>query len=168
MHPVSIFVFPGGPMNRALSLFILTVFLLTAAACGEKKITGPSAIKSKNILSVLRDLSQAYEKKNLDAFMSNVADGYPERGTFSSTLAALFMNYEAIHFNIQYSKIFILVQDRGQIKVSCNWDAEWLAPKGTSQKSGGRVTFAFDPGNFKLVSIDGKNPFIPVESPVKN
>jgi len=155
-------------MNRALSFFILSAFLVTALACSEKKITDASAIKSQNILSILRDMSQSYEKKNLNAFMSNLADGYPERGRFSSTLAEIFANYEAIHFNIQFSKMFILIQDRGQIRVSCNWDAEWLAPKGTSQKSGGRVTFVFDPGNFKLVAIDGKNPFIPVESTVKN
>jgi hypothetical protein len=154
-------------MKRVLPYFIITALLFTAAACGEKKITDPSAIKSKNILSVLRDLSQSYEKKDLNAFMSNVADSYPEREAFSGALAGLFANYEAIHFSLQYTKMVIMVQDRGQIKVSCNWDAEWLAPKGTSQKSGGRVTYVFDPGSFKLVAIEGQNPFIPVESPVK-
>jgi hypothetical protein len=154
-------------MNRTLSLVMITAFLFTVSACGEKKPPDPSALKSKNVLSVLRDMAQSYEKKALDSFMSSVADGYPERESFSSALASIFANYEAIHFNIQYTKMNILVQDRGPIKVSCNWDAEWLASKGTSQKSGGRITFAFDPGNFKLVAIEGKNPFIPTESTVK-
>ena len=154
-------------MNRVLSLVLISAFLFTVSACGEKKPPDPSAVKSKNVLSVLKDMTQSYEKKTLVSFMSNVSDGYPEKEAFSTTLASIFANYEAIHFNIQYTRMFILVQDRGQIKVTCNWDAEWLAAKGTSQKSGGRVTFAFDPGNFKLVAIEGNNPFIPTESTLK-
>jgi hypothetical protein len=160
-------VFPGGLMNRIVSFFLISAFLLTATACGEKKITDPSAIKSKNILSVLKDLSQSYEKKELDAFMSNVADNYPERNGFSGALTGVFANNDAIHFNIQYTRMVILIQDRGQIKATFNWDAEWLAPKGTSQKNGGRATFIFEPTSFKLTAIEGQNPFIPVENKIQ-
>ena len=154
-------------MKRILSFFLVMICLHTVSACSSKKPLDPSAIKSKNVLSVLKDMTGFYEKKNLESFMSTVAEGYPKREMFSRSLTEVFSKYTAIHFNVQYSKILIMIQDRGWIKVSCNWDAKWLAPGGTSQKSGGRVTFAFDQGNFKLVAIEGKNPFIPMESAMK-
>ena len=154
-------------MRRALSFVLFFTVLFMVSACGEKKPPDPSAVKSKNVLSVLKDMAQSYEKKNLELFLSNVSETYPERAALSDALAAVFANYEAIHFNIQYTKMLILVENRGQIRVTYNWDAEWLTPKGTSQKGGSRVTFAFDPATFKLVAIDGKNPFIPTVSAVK-
>ena len=50
-----------------------------------------------------------------------------------------------------------------------NWDSEWQTAGGSVQKNSGRSTFIFDPRETKLVSIDGKNPFIPqpAETPGK-
>jgi len=155
-------------MYRALSLLVMTALLLTPAACSEMKTPDPSAIQGKNILSTLRTMSRSYEQKDLKAFMSDVTNRYPERETFSKSLATAFSKYETIHFNIQYSKMLITVKEKTQIRASFNWDAEWLGTKGISQKNGGRVTLVFDAGSFKLIDIDGKNPFIPVETPVKH
>jgi hypothetical protein len=154
----------GGLMNRTLSLLVITMLVFFAAACSDKKPPDPAAIQGKNVLSVLRAMSQFYETKNLNAFMSDVSANYRDRAAFSSSIAAVFSKYQTIHFNIQYTKMLIMTKEGGQIRTSFNWDAEWLGAKGTSQKNGGRVTLVFEPGKFKLVAIDGKNPFVPVEN----
>jgi hypothetical protein len=150
-------------MSRMLSFLTILSLLLTSTACSAKKPLEPSALKSKNVLSVLKEMSASYEKKDLSAFLSDVSDGFRERETFAKSLTAVFAKYEAIHFNIQYTKMLIMIEEKGQIRAAFNWDAEWLAAGGAMQKNGGRVTFVFDPGNFKLLAIDGKNPFVPVE-----
>lgn len=150
-------------MNRILSFFLTTLLLCTFSACSGKKPLEPAGLQGKNIISVLNDITRAYEKKELEAFMSNVSDGYKNREDLAQALSAVFTKYDSIRFNVQHAKMLILTQENGQTKASCNWDAEWLAPGGTSQKSGGRVTFVFDAKKFKLNAIEGKNPFIPAE-----
>jgi hypothetical protein len=151
-------------MNRALSLVVMATLLFTIFACSGKKPLESAGIQGKSILTILKDMGQSYAKKDLDSFLSDVSDDYKNREELSKSLAAVFAKYESIRFNIQYTKLFVVAKEGGQTKTSFNWDAEWLAPGGTSQKSGGRVTFVFDPKKFKLVAIDGKNPFIPVEN----
>jgi hypothetical protein len=156
-------------MKQLFALLAITALLFTASACSGKKPPDQSSIKSKNVLSALRDIGKAYEKKDLSAFMDNVAPGYQDREAFSRSLAAVFLKNETIRFNIQYTKMLIMVEEKGPIKATFNWDGEWLAVGGTTQKNGGRVTLVFDPGSFKLMSIDGKAPFVPlpVELPGK-
>ena len=156
-------------MNRLFALLAITALFFTTSACSEKKPPEPAAIKSKNVLSALRDMRSAYEKKDLSSFMDNVAPGYQDREAFSRSLEAVFLKNETIHFNIQYTKMLIMVQEKGPIKTTFNWDGEWLAVGAPIQKNGGRITLVFDPGSFKLMSIDGKNPFVPqpVETPGK-
>jgi hypothetical protein len=151
-------------MNRLLSLIVLTALLFTVSSCSGKKPPEQTAIRSKNVLSVLRDINRAYEKKDLAAFMADVSPNYQDRDALSGSLATVFSRQETIHFNIQYSKMLIMVDEKGQAKASFNWDAEWLATSGTTQKSGARVTMVFEAGTFKLLSIDGKNPFVPQPS----
>ncbi len=154
-------------MIRLLSSFLMLTLLLTATACSEKKTWERSALQSRNVLSVLRDMTHAYEIKNRDSFLSNVADEYAGRDNLSQVLAAVFTKYEVIHLNIQYTKMLIMIQDKGRIKVSANWDADWTTSTGITQKSGGHATFFFSPDSFKLTAIEGKNPFIPAENPLK-
>ncbi|MCK9420105.1 MAG: hypothetical protein M0R70_12075 [Nitrospirae bacterium] len=156
-------------MKQLFTLLAITALLFTTSACSGKKTPDQSAVKSKNVLSALRDMRTAYEKKDLSSFMDNVAPAYQDREAFSRSLAAVFLKNETIHFNIQYTKMLIMVEEKGPIKTSFNWDGEWLAVGGTTQKNGGRVTLVFEPGNFKLMSIDGKDPFVPlpVEMPGK-
>ena len=149
-------------MKRLFTLLAIAAILFTTSACSAKKPPEQTAVRSKNILAALRDINKAYEKKDLSSFMDNVAPGYQDREAFSSSLAALFLKNETIHFNIQYTKMLITVEAKGPIKATFNWDGEWLAVGGTTQKNGGRVTLVFDPGSFKLMSIDGKDPFVPL------
>ncbi len=156
-------------MKQLLTLLAIAAILFTTSACSGKKPPDPAAIKSKNVLSVLRDIRAAYEKKDLSSFMDNVAPGYQDREALSRSLAAVFLKYETIRFNLQYTKMLIMVEEKGPIKATFNWDGEWFAAGGTTQKNGGRVTLVFDPGSFKVISIDGKDPFVPlpVEAPGK-
>jgi hypothetical protein len=156
-------------MKQLFALLAITALLFTASACSGKKPPDQSSIKSKNILSALRNMSTTYEKKDLSAFMDNVAPGFHDREALSRSLAAVFLKNETIRFNIQYTKMLIMVEEKGPIKTTFNWDGEWQAVGGTTQKNGGRVTLVFDPGSFKLMSIDGKDPFVPlpVELPGK-
>jgi hypothetical protein len=156
-------------MNRIISLLALTALLVVAPACSAKKTPDQSAVKGKNILAVLKTMRSAYEKKDLSSFMDNVAPGYPDREALSKSMADVFLKNETIHFNIQYTKMLITVEEKGAVKATFNWDGEWIAVGGTTQKNGGRVTLVFGPGNSKLMSIEGKDPFIPqpVEMPGK-
>jgi len=149
-------------MKRLITLLAIPLMLLTMSACSEKKLPDQSAVKSKSVLAALRTLAGTYEKKDLSSFMDNLAPDFREREAYSKSIAAVFSKTETIHFTIQYTKMVIVVEDKGMIKVTFNWDGEWLAKAGTTQKNGGRVTLVFNPGSFKLTSIDGKDPFVPV------
>jgi hypothetical protein len=159
-----LFLHSGGFMNRLLSFLLATMLMFSASACSGKKPLESAGLQGKNIISVLNDITRAYEKKDLDAFLSNVSDEYKDRDSLATSLATVFAKYDSIRFNIQHTKMVIMAQESGKSKTSCNWDAEWVAPGGTSQKSGGRVTLVFDSKKFKLLAIEGKNPFIPTES----
>jgi len=152
-------------MNRFLSC--LAVIILFTSACSTKKPIEQTAYKSKTILSALRDMDKSYEKKDLDSFMSDVSTSYDKREAFAKSLAAVFSRYETIHFNIQYAKMIIMIDQASIMRATFTWEAEWIAAGGTSVKDGGRVTLVFEPGDFKLISIDGKNPFLvqPGETP---
>ena len=154
-------------MNRILSFTLIAAVIFSFSACSSKKPPEQAAVKSKNVLSVLRDMSKTYEQKDLSAFLSNVSDKYQNRDSFSKTLTSVFSRYETIHFNIQYTKMLILIEEKGQTRATFTWDAEWTAAGGAAMKDGGRVTLVFEPGAFKLSSIDGKNPFLaqPGETP---
>ncbi len=156
-------------MNRLLSFLMVIILLLTASACSGKKPPEQIAVKSRNILSVLREMSKSYEQKKLDAFLSDVSNAYGDRESFAKSLTAVFSKYETIHFNIQYAKMIIMIEEKGRIKATFTWDGEWTAAGGTIVKDGGRVTLVFEPDNVKLASIEGKNPFLaqPGETPGK-
>ena len=156
-------------MNRIVSLLAITLLLLTASACSAKKPPDQSALKGRSVLSTLKDLRSAYEKKDLSSFMNNVAPGYQDREALSKSLADVFVKNATILFNIQYTKMLITVEEKGPIKTTFNWDGEWTAVEGTTQKNGGRVTLVFEAEGFKLLSIEGKDPFVPlpVELPGK-
>jgi hypothetical protein len=154
-------------MKRLITLLAITALLFTTSACSGKKPPDQSVIKGKNILAALKDMRSAYEKKDLSPFMDSVAPGYQDREALSKSLADVFLKNETIHFNIQYTKMLITVEEKGPIKATFNWDGEWIAVGGTTQKNGGRATLVFAPGSSKLMSIEGKDPFVPqpVEMP---
>lgn len=154
-------------MNRVLALFAVFAVLVVFPACSGKKTPEQAAVKSKNVLSVLRGMNKAYEQRDLDAFMSDVSAEFPGRAAFAKSLTEVFSKYETVHFNIQYAKMLITIEEKGPIRTTFTWDGEWLTAGGSSVKDGGRVTLVFEPGGFKMSSIDGKNPFLaqPGETP---
>jgi hypothetical protein len=156
-------------MNRILVLLIAATLLLTASACSEKKLPAVAAAKSKNMLTVLRELDNTYQKKDLAGFMAQVAPLYPEREALSSSLTTVFSRFETISLNIQYTKMLIVIEEKGKVRTTFNWDGAWHKAGGDVQKDGGRVTLVFAPGDFKLLAIEGKNPFLaqPGEAPRK-
>ena len=116
-------------MKRLFALLAITALLFTTSACSAKKPPDQSAVKSKNILAVLRDIDKAYEKKDLSSFMDNVAPGYQDREALSKSLADVFLKNETIRFNIQYTKMLITVEEKGRDqgnvqlgrRVDCRW-----------------------------------------------
>ncbi len=149
-------------MKQLFTLLTITALLFTSFACSGKKPPAQAAVKGKSVLSALRDISKAYENKDLSSFMDNVAPGYRDREAFSKALTKVFSKNETIRFNIHYTKMIIMVEKKGWIRTTFNWDGEWHAVKGTTQKNGGRVTLVFEPDSFKITSIDGKDPFVPL------
>ncbi len=156
-------------MNRILFFLLVSSLLLNAAACGTKKPPEQSAIQGNKVISTLQDISRTYEKKDLSAFMAQIANSYKDREAFVKSLEPIFAKYETVRFTIQYTKMLITIEYKDMTKVSFNWDSEWQTAGGSVQKNSGRSTFVFDPRDTKLVSIDGKNPFIPqsAETPGK-
>jgi len=156
-------------MNRILFFLLASSILLTATACGGKKPPEQAAIKGNKVISTLQDMSRTYEKKDLSAFMSQIANSYKDRQAFVKALESIFTKYESVRFTIQYTKMLITVEYKDTTKAAFNWDSEWQTTGGSVQKDSGRSTFLFDPRETKLVSIDGKNPFIPqpAETPGK-
>lgn len=148
-------------MNRILSILVIIAFLIIAPSCSSTKPPTPPAVQGTRITATLKDLSSMYEKKNLTGFMSLISDKYKDRQAFSESIVSVFSKYESVHFTIQYTKMFITIEDRGMTRATFNWDSGWQTAGGNLLKNSGRATFVFDPGDGKLVSIDGKNPFIP-------
>jgi hypothetical protein len=147
-------------MNR-FALAALILFFSAFSACSSAKPPAAAAVQGNKTMTSLRDLSDFFQKKNHAGFMSLIADDFKDRKTFSASIQAVFSRYEAVHCTIQYSKMVIMVEDKGMIRATFNWNSDWRTAGGSLQKNSGRATFVFDPKNAKLVSIDGTNPFIP-------
>ncbi len=148
-------------MKRVVVLFPLIVLLFLSSACSEKKPPTESATKGSSVVGALRDLSHMFEKKNLPGFMNLIADNFKDRQAFSASLADVFKKYETVRFTVQYTKMVIMLDEKGAARADFNWDSEWQTAGGSVQKNSGRVTFTFDPKSDKLAAIDGKSPFIP-------
>lgn len=148
-------------MKQMLSFLVVVSLLTTLSACSAKKPPEVAAIKSRNMLAVLRDLDHAYEKKDLSGFMAQVSPLYQNREAFSSSVAAVFSKYDDVTLNIQYPKMLILIEDKGQVRTTFNWDSVVRTSVGEALKNSGRVTLIFAPGDLKLLAVEGRNPFLP-------
>ena len=155
-------------MNRLFSrIALLTALLLLFAACSSTKPPAPAAVQGSKVITTLKDLSTMYGKKNLPGFMNLIAPDYKDRSGFSSALESVFSKYDTVQFTIQYTRMFISIEDKGMTKATFNWESGWGAKGGSLLKNSGRATFLFEPKDAALLEIDGKNPFIPqpVEAP---
>jgi hypothetical protein len=151
-------------MNRFLAFAALISILFSSVACSKKIPPTQTAVQTRDALSTLRDLTGAYEKKQLSSFMDKVSKDYPDRQGFSQSIAGVFTKYDTIRFTIQYTKMFVMIEEKAKIKMTFNWDVEWQTTGGKVVKDGGRVSFFFDPKGARLLTLEGKNPFIPSES----
>ncbi len=150
-------------MTRKPLLILLALTVLVAiTACG-KKPPQQAALQGRRILSAIRDITQAYEKKDLGSFMGAVAKDFSDRPSLEQAAGRVFTKYESIRFTVQYTKMLVMIADRGNIRATFTWDGEWRTAGGKIVKDGARVTLVFDPGDYKLQAIEGKNPFVPVE-----
>lgn len=153
-------------MNRVLALVALTALLL-GAACSSTKPPTAAAVQGNRTIATLKDLSTLYAKKNLSGFMNLIAEGYRDRKEFAASVESVFSQYDTVQFTVQYTRMYIMVEEKGNTKATFNWDSSWETKGGSTQKNSGRATFVFEPKTGTLLSIDGKNPFIPqaVEAP---
>ncbi len=151
-------------MNRTLaagSLIFFFVAMLPAAGCGKKSVPQQSAVRAEHVLTALRDMVHDYENKNLDGFMSRFNKDFHDRQALSASIAAVFAKYATIRFTVVEKKMLIFVDEKGLTRIDFTWDAEWQTKEGIVQKDGGRIAFVFVPGQNTLLSIEGKNPFVP-------
>jgi hypothetical protein len=148
-------------MIRLFSVLAVAVIFCCAPACSSTPAPTPAGMEGNKVIDALKDLSSWYGKKNYSGFMSLISDDYPERQVFAASIESIFTKYKTVQFTIQYTNMFITVEDRGMTRAAFNWDGSWESPGGNTVKNSGRVTFVFEPKEARLVAIDGKNPFIP-------
>ena len=151
-------------MKRSFTAVIALVLTLMISSCGTVPL-GKAGRQGEGVLSAVRDLTGAYEQRTLDAFMDKLSTAYPDREVFGKSVEKIFSTYQSIHIKVHYTKIFVMVQEKGNIKATFTWEGEWRTTGGKIVKDGARVTLVFDPGTYKLLAIDGKNLFLPSESP---
>ena len=150
-------------MRRLFTTLSVLIIVVLSASCGKVAL-GPVGIQGENVLTAVRDLTGAYERRDLDAFMDKIASSYPDRESFQRTVEKIFSTYQTISFKLHYNKMIIMVQHKGNIKATFTWEGEWKTPGGRIVKDGARITLLLDPGTYKLGGIEGTNMFVPSES----
>ena len=151
-------------MKRSFAAAITLFLVFLISSCSTVPL-GKAGLQGEGTLGAIRDLTGAYERRDLDAFMEKVAPAYPEREAFRTSVEKVFSAYQTIRFKLHFTKILVMVQDKGNIKATFTWEGEWQTTGGKIVKDGARVTLVLDPGTYKLLGIDGKNLFIPSDSP---
>jgi hypothetical protein len=152
-------------MKRSFTAVIALFLALMISSCGKVAL-GPVGLQSEKILSAMRELKGAYEQRDIDAFMDKVSTAYPDREGFKRKVETIFSTYQNIRLKLHDNKMFILIQDKGNIKATFTWEGEWKTSGGRIVKDGARVTLVLDPGVYKLLNIEGTNLFVPSEGPL--
>jgi hypothetical protein len=148
--------------RKCTVLFLLLSVVLAASGCGKVSL-GPVGLQAENILTAVRDLKGAYERRDIDAFMDKVSMAYPDREDFQRKVEKIFSTYQTIRLKLHDNKMMVLVQDKGNIKPTFTWEGEWKTSGGRIVKDGARITLVLDPGVYKLLNIEGTNMFVPSE-----
>jgi hypothetical protein len=152
-------------MKRSFTAVIALFLALMISSCGKVAL-GPVGLQSEKILSAVRELKGAYERRDIDAFMDKVSTAYPDREGFKRKVETIFSTYQNIRLKLHDNKMFVLIQDKGNIKATFTWEGEWKTSGGRIVKDGARVTLVLDPGVYKLLNIEGTNMFVPSEGPI--
>jgi len=154
-------------MKRILSFPAAVLLLFALSSCSEKTPPQPEGLMGKKLLSTVRELAHTYEKRDQGGFMGLVLPAAANRAEWERSIKVVFAKYDTIHFSFHNTKMLVVMPDRGSIRASVNWDAEWSTANGELVKDGGRITLVFDPKDLLLADIEGKNPFVPAVTPVK-
>ena len=151
-------------MHRLRTGIIALTLTIMATACATTPL-GKAGLKGEQTIAAVRDLTSSYEQRNIGAFMDKVSTAYPEREELRRSVERIFSLYQTIRFKVNYTKMVILVQEKGNVKVTFTWEGEWSTSGGKIVKDGARVTLVLDPGVYKLLGIEGKDPFVPSDNP---
>lgn len=151
-------------MKRMLNILLIAVLAITASSCAKDPLK-QAGLQGKHSFAVVRDLNSAYERKDLDAFMEQVAPAYPERDGLRESVENVFLAYQTIKQKIYTNRMQITVQQKGNIKAVFTWEGEWRTQGGKIVKDGARSTLILDKSSYKLIGIEGKNPFLVTEAP---
>jgi hypothetical protein len=149
-------------MIRTGPVTVVLAVVLLLSACGKAPL-GQVGIQGESSLATVRDLTSAYERRDIDAFMEKVSSAFPNRAAFRQSIEKVFAEYQKIHFKTIFNRSLITVPVKEGIKVTFTWEGDWQTGGGKVVKDGSRVTLVLDRGTYKLADIDGKNPFIPTE-----
>jgi hypothetical protein len=149
-------------MQRLFTIMSALIIVVLIASCGKVAL-GPVGLQSEKILSAVRDLKGAYERRDIDAFMDKVSSAYPDRENFQRTVEKIFSTYQSIRFKLHDNKMFVIIPDKGNVKATFTWEGEWKTAGGRIVKDGARITLVLDPGAYRLLGIEGTNMFVPSE-----
>ena len=152
-------------MKRLFTFISVVCVMSVLFSCGKTPL-GPVGLQGENVLAAVRDLAKAYERRDLDTFMEKVSTTYPDREAFQTSVEKVFATYQSISFKLYYNKMLVMIQDKGNIKATFTWEGEWRSSGGKIVKDGARVTLVLDPGAYKLLAIEGKNPYLPSDKPI--
>jgi len=147
---------------RQVTIVLAAALLLSA--CGKPSL-GQAGIQGESSIATVRDLTSAYERRDIDAFMEKVSSAFPNRTAFQRSIEKVFAEYRKIQFKPLFNRSLITVPFKDGIKVAFTWEGDWQTGGGKVVKDGARVTLVLDRGTYKLADIEGKNPFIPSEGP---
>ncbi len=151
-------------MIRIRPVAIVLAALLLLSACGKASLS-QAGIQGESSIATVRDLTSAYERRDIEALMGKVSSAFPNRAAFQQSIEKVFAEYQKIHFKALFNRSLITVPVKDGIKVTFTWEGDWQTGGGKVVKDGARVTLVLDRGTYKLADIEGKNPFIPTEGP---
>jgi hypothetical protein len=152
-------------MKRLLTFLSVVCVLSVLSSCGKAAL-GPVGLQGENVLASIRDLNKAYERRDLDAFMELVSPAYPDREGFRKAVENIFLSYQTIKQKVFTNRMQVYIQEKGNIKAVFTWEGEWQTKGGKIVKDGARSTLVLDKGVFKLMDVEGKNPYLLYENPV--
>lgn len=148
-------------MKRTIFFSILSIAaFLSIASCARPPLK-EAGLLGENTIAAVRDIAAAYEQREIDAFLEKISLSFPGREELRKSVESVFSTYQIIRHRIQYTRMLVTSVYKGNIKATYTWEGEWQTAGGKIVKDGARVTLVFDPKTYKLLDIEGKNPFIP-------
>jgi hypothetical protein len=152
-------------MKLTSNALLVIILAIIASSCAKEPLK-QAGLQGERTYAVIRDLNSSYERRDLDAFMEQVGPAYPDRDGFRKTVENVFLTYQTIKQKIYTNRMQLTVQEKGNIKAVFTWEGEWQTQGGKIVKDGARSTLIIDKSSYKLIGIDGKNPYLVTETPV--